>query len=158
MVVCFVLDRCPGQGWHCTSRVELDWSFGLWCWRRRRRRRIGYYRYYLQCDCHYYLWRGMFIPLCHPLSTKTRADFRVYWVQNIFVAGSIPALGSWNTNNAFALGAGSYTSSNHLWTGVINLPPSTQVQYKVRRSLSLTIRYSLILTGCSIDLVHSQGD
>ena len=44
--------------------------------------------------------------------------------------GSNAALGSWNTANAIALSASSYTSSNPLWTVTVNLTPGAVITYK----------------------------
>ncbi|KAJ5451902.1 Carbohydrate binding module family 20 [Penicillium cf. griseofulvum] len=50
--------------------------------------------------------------------------------QNIFLTGSISQLGSWSTSSAIALSAGSYTSSNPLWTTSVSLPVGTTFTYK----------------------------
>jgi glucoamylase len=50
--------------------------------------------------------------------------------QTIKIAGSVDALGSWNTNNAIALSAVDYTSSNHLWHGTVSFAAGTVIQYK----------------------------
>ncbi len=49
-----------------------------------------------------------------------------YWGQNVFVVGSIPALGSWNANNAIALTAATYP----IWSGTATLPTNTYFEYK----------------------------
>lgn len=46
--------------------------------------------------------------------------------QNVFVVGSIAALGSWNTNNAIALSSANYP----VWSGTVTLPANTAVEYK----------------------------
>lgn len=46
--------------------------------------------------------------------------------QNVYVVGNIPALGSWNTGSAILLSSATYP----VWSGTINLPPNTLVQYK----------------------------
>ncbi|KAF7549315.1 hypothetical protein G7Z17_g6457 [Cylindrodendrum hubeiense] len=48
----------------------------------------------------------------------------------IKIVGSIAALGSWNTNNAIALSASDYTSSNPLWKVTIPLPAGQAFEYK----------------------------
>lgn len=53
--------------------------------------------------------------------------------ENIKVSGSIPALGSWDTDKAVALSADKYTSSNHLWYVTVDLPAGTSFQYKYIR-------------------------
>ncbi|KAL7919963.1 glycoside hydrolase family 15 protein [Trichoderma austrokoningii] len=50
--------------------------------------------------------------------------------QTIKIAGSVPALGNWNTNDAVALSADDYTSSNHLWNVDVSFAPGTVIQYK----------------------------
>lgn len=50
--------------------------------------------------------------------------------QTIKIAGSVAALGSWDTNSAIALSAVDYTSSNHLWHGTVSFPAGTVIQYK----------------------------
>ncbi|CAK7202231.1 glycoside hydrolase 15 protein [Sporothrix eucalyptigena] len=59
-----------------------------------------------------------------------------YYGENIFISGSISQLGSWDTDNAVALSAIDYTSSNNLWFVTINLPPGTTFQYKYIRKES----------------------
>ncbi|MEV0565337.1 carbohydrate-binding module family 20 domain-containing protein [Dactylosporangium sp. NPDC050588] len=46
--------------------------------------------------------------------------------QNVYVVGSIPALGSWNTANAIALSSANYP----VWSGTVTLPSNTAVEYK----------------------------
>jgi len=46
--------------------------------------------------------------------------------QNVYAVGSIPALGSWNTNNAIGLSSGTYP----VWSGTATLPANTSFQYK----------------------------
>lgn len=55
------------------------------------------------------------------------------WGENIKLAGSIDALGNWNTNNAVALSADKYTDSNHLWYVTVTLPAGTSFEYKYIR-------------------------
>ena len=54
--------------------------------------------------------------------------------ETVYVTGNIPALGNWATSSgsggAVALDAAQYTSSNPLWTGVVNLPAGTSFEYK----------------------------
>ncbi|KAE9396568.1 glycoside hydrolase [Gymnopus androsaceus JB14] len=53
--------------------------------------------------------------------------------ENIFLAGSIPALGDWNTDDAIALSAADYTTDNPIWTVTIDLPANTLFDYKFIR-------------------------
>ncbi|KAJ5212774.1 uncharacterized protein N7498_004420 [Penicillium cinerascens] len=50
--------------------------------------------------------------------------------ENIYISGSISALGDWDTDDAVALSAGKYTSSNHLWYVEVTLPVGTSFEYK----------------------------
>jgi alpha-amylase len=66
----------------------------------------------------------------HGASSTVSATFAVNattWSgQNVYVVGSIPALGSWNTSNAIALSSASYP----VWKGTVALPPNTAFEYK----------------------------
>jgi alpha-amylase len=46
--------------------------------------------------------------------------------QNVFVVGSIPALGNWNPANAIALSSATYP----VWSATVRLPANTAFQYK----------------------------
>jgi alpha-amylase len=46
--------------------------------------------------------------------------------QNVYIVGSIPALGSWNTAHAVALSSQNYPS----WTAALSFPPNTYFEYK----------------------------
>ncbi|MER7279343.1 carbohydrate-binding module family 20 domain-containing protein [Dactylosporangium sp. NPDC000244] len=46
--------------------------------------------------------------------------------QNVFVVGSIPALGSWNTASAIALSSANYP----IWSATVTMPANTAVEYK----------------------------
>lgn len=50
--------------------------------------------------------------------------------QHIYISGSISELGNWNTNNAVALSADQYTSSNPMWYAVVTIPVGTSFEYK----------------------------
>lgn len=56
--------------------------------------------------------------------------------QNIYIAGSISQLGSWDTANAVALSASKYTSSSPLWYVVVTIPVGTSFQYKFMEETS----------------------
>jgi len=49
-----------------------------------------------------------------------------YWGQNVYVVGSIPELGSWNTDNAVLLSPDNYPQ----WSGFIDVPPGTPFEWK----------------------------
>ncbi|KAJ5212773.1 uncharacterized protein N7498_004419 [Penicillium cinerascens] len=53
--------------------------------------------------------------------------------ESVKLAGSIDALGDWNTADAVALSADKYTSSDNLWYVTVNLPAGTTFQYKYIR-------------------------
>ncbi|KAG0646292.1 hypothetical protein D0Z07_8248 [Hyphodiscus hymeniophilus] len=50
--------------------------------------------------------------------------------ENIKIAGDVSVLGNWDTDDAYALSAADYTSSNHLWFAKISFAPGTVIQYK----------------------------
>ncbi|CAD0040171.1 unnamed protein product [Aureobasidium pullulans] len=50
--------------------------------------------------------------------------------ENIYIVGSIPALGNWNAANAIALSASKYTSSNPLWFVTLNFATGSSFNYK----------------------------
>ncbi|KAL2007730.1 hypothetical protein VTN00DRAFT_7712 [Thermoascus crustaceus] len=50
--------------------------------------------------------------------------------ETVYVVGSIPALGSWNPDDAVALSADKYTSDDPLWYGTVSLPAGVSVEYK----------------------------
>ncbi|KAK7711543.1 glycoside hydrolase 15 protein [Botryosphaeria dothidea] len=57
--------------------------------------------------------------------------------ENVFLAGSNAALGSWAPASAKALSADKYTSSNNLWYVTVSLAPGTSFSYKyIRKSSS----------------------
>ncbi len=57
--------------------------------------------------------------------------------ENVFVVGSIPALGSWNTANAIALSSANYP----VWSGTVNLPANTTVEYKYIKKNGSTVTW-----------------
>ncbi|PMD45419.1 carbohydrate-binding module family 20 protein [Hyaloscypha variabilis F] len=50
--------------------------------------------------------------------------------ETIKIAGDVSILGDWDTSDAYALSASSYTSSDHLWDGTISFAAGTVIQYK----------------------------
>ncbi|KUJ13234.1 starch-binding glucan 1,4-alpha-glucosidase [Mollisia scopiformis] len=50
--------------------------------------------------------------------------------ETIKIAGSVASLGDWDTLDAVALSASSYTSSNPLWDVALSFAPGTVIQYK----------------------------
>jgi len=62
--------------------------------------------------------------------TTVQVTFHEYattdWGQNVFVVGSIPALGNWDPNAALPLSSATYP----VWRGTANLPAGASIQYK----------------------------
>ncbi|ORX92788.1 glycoside hydrolase family 15 protein [Clohesyomyces aquaticus] len=56
--------------------------------------------------------------------------------QNIFVVGSIPSMGTWDTSKAVPLSASMYTSNAPVWYGSVNLGAGTSFSYKFIRKNS----------------------
>ncbi|KKA18333.1 Glucan 1,4-alpha-glucosidase [Rasamsonia emersonii CBS 393.64] len=56
-----------------------------------------------------------------------------YYGENIKMSGSIPQLGDWDTDDAVALSAANYTSTDPLWFVTINLPAGESFEYKYIR-------------------------
>ncbi|WP_165986337.1 carbohydrate-binding module family 20 domain-containing protein [Streptomyces sp. YIM 98790] len=56
-------------------------------------------------------------------------DASTTWGENIYVVGSIPALGGWNTDNALRLSADTYP----VWRLDLRLPAGTSFEYKYLR-------------------------
>ncbi|GAA1951248.1 carbohydrate-binding module family 20 domain-containing protein [Kitasatospora viridis] len=48
------------------------------------------------------------------------------WGQNVYLVGSVPALGGWNTSQAVPLSSAGYPA----WSGTVTLPAGTYVEYK----------------------------
>lgn len=53
--------------------------------------------------------------------------------ENVYICGSISELGDWDTDDAVALSASDYTSSDNLWFVTIDLPSGTSFEYKYIR-------------------------
>jgi len=62
--------------------------------------------------------------------TTVSVDFKVNatttFGQNVFVTGSIPALGNWDPNSAIPLSSATYP----VWDATVQLPSNTSVEYK----------------------------
>ncbi|KAJ5887363.1 Glucoamylase [Penicillium taxi] len=69
-----------------------------------------------------------------PGSTTTGITFDLTatteYGQNMFISGSICALGDWDTDDAIALSADDYTDSDHLWLVTIGLTAGEFFKYK----------------------------
>lgn len=60
------------------------------------------------------------------IATSFGVNASTTWGQNVYVVGNVAALGSWNTSSAILLSSASYP----IWTGTVNLPPPTVIEYK----------------------------
>ncbi|KAJ5112036.1 hypothetical protein N7532_000081, partial [Penicillium argentinense] len=76
--------------------------------------------------------------------------------QGIYLSGSISQLGSWDTDDAVALSADQYTSSNHLWYIEVTLPVGTSFQYKFLEKEGVSVTWEsdpnrsyTVPTGCA---------
>ena len=66
-------------------------------------------------------------PTANPTVAVTfAANVTTWWGQNVYVVGSILALGSWNTNAAVPLSSATYP----VWRGTVTLPAFTYFEYK----------------------------
>jgi alpha-amylase len=73
---------------------------------------------------------------CSSVAVTFEVNATTIFGQNVFVVGSIPALGSWNPANAVPLSAATYP----VWRGTVSLPPGTSVLYKyVKRNGSTVV-------------------
>ncbi len=63
---------------------------------------------------------------CASIAAAFSVNATTVWGQNVYVIGSVPALGSWNTASAVALSSAAYP----VWAATINLPPGTTFTYK----------------------------
>ncbi len=71
-------------------------------------------------------WNGPGGGSCTSIATTFQVDATTVWGQNVYVVGSIPALGNWNTASAILLSSAAYPT----WRGTVNIPPSTSFEYK----------------------------
>jgi alpha-amylase len=85
-----------------------------------------------------------------------QVDATTFWGQNVYVVGSIPPLGSWNTANAILLSSAAYPT----WRGTVNIPPSTSFEYKfIKKDGSNVVwetgsnrAYTTAASSCSVTL------
>jgi glucoamylase len=62
--------------------------------------------------------------------------------ENVYIAGSIDALGDWDTSDAVALSAADYTSSDPLWFVTVDIAAGTVFEYKyIRKESDGTIEW-----------------
>ncbi|NUP46525.1 MAG: alpha-amylase, partial [Catenulispora sp.] len=60
------------------------------------------------------------------VSASFNATVTTWYGQNVYVVGSVPALGSWNVANAVPLSSANYP----VWRATVTLPPNTAFEYK----------------------------
>jgi glucoamylase len=60
------------------------------------------------------------------VSVTFNENATTYFGQNVYVVGSIPALGSWNTANAVPLSSAGYP----IWSATVSIPSNTAFSYK----------------------------
>lgn len=60
------------------------------------------------------------------MATSFNVEATTHWGQNVFVVGSIPALGDWNPAGAVPLSPAAYP----IWRATAHLPPGTAFEYK----------------------------
>ncbi|MFI5838723.1 carbohydrate-binding module family 20 domain-containing protein [Catenuloplanes sp. NPDC051500] len=65
-------------------------------------------------------------PPASNVAVTFNANATTIWGQNVFVVGSVSALGAWNTAAAVPLSSAAYP----VWSGTVSLPPNTAVEYK----------------------------
>ncbi|GAA4587941.1 alpha-amylase [Actinoplanes octamycinicus] len=75
-------------------------------------------------------------------SSTTQVTFKEYatttWGTNVFVVGSIPALGNWDTSKAIALSSSGYPT----WSATVTLPTGTAFEYKyVKKDANGTVTW-----------------
>jgi alpha-amylase len=72
------------------------------------------------------IYGGAKLPAPTSIATSFGVNATTVWGQNVYVVGNVAALGAWNTGSAVLLSSASYP----VWSGTINLPPSTSIEYK----------------------------
>jgi len=80
-------------------------------------------------------WNGPGGSGCSTIAATLEVNATTVWGQNVFVVGSIPALGNWNTGSAVALSSASYP----IWRGTVNLPTNTTFAYKYIKKEGSTV-------------------
>ncbi len=80
-------------------------------------------------------------PAANPTVAVTfAATVTTSWGQNVYVVGSIPALGSWNPAASIPLSSATYP----VWRGTVTLPAGTYVEYKyIKKNPDGTIEWEV---------------
>jgi alpha-amylase len=74
---------------------------------------------------------------CTTAAVSIAANVTTTFGQNVFVVGNTAALGNWDPAGAVALSSASYP----VWTGAVNLPAGTSVQYKYIKKEGTTVTW-----------------
>jgi alpha-amylase len=72
------------------------------------------------------IYGGAKLPAPTTIATSFGVNATTVMGQNVYVIGNVAALGAWNTGSAVLLSSAGYP----VWSGTINLPLSTSVEYK----------------------------
>jgi hypothetical protein len=75
-------------------------------------------------------WHDGSLDSCTQVPVSFQVTAQTAYGESVYVIGSVPALGEWNTDAAVALSADQYTDSNPLWQGSVSLAVGQDVQYK----------------------------
>jgi len=67
------------------------------------------------------------------IAVRFNVNASTYFGENVYVVGSDPILGEWNTGNAFPLSAGGYSDARPLWAATAYLTAGTEVKFKYAR-------------------------
>lgn len=73
------------------------------------------------------------VPVCEAVAVNFEARVSTAFGESVFLVGSLPALGAWNTDNAVALSADDYTQQDPVWKGPVTLPLGQDVEFKFIR-------------------------
>ena len=85
--------------------------------------------------------------------------------QDVFISGSAPQLGSWDTGKAIALSAGDYQASYPRWWAILDLSAGTSIEYKyIVKEADGSVRFEgdpnrrfTVPTGCAKEIsLHDQ--
>jgi hypothetical protein len=69
-------------------------------------------------------------PTCTAIDVLFEVRSRTSFGEAMYIVGSVPSLGSWDTTAAIRLNAEGYTEDNPVWKGTVSLAIGTDVQYK----------------------------
>lgn len=76
---------------------------------------------------------GTYDPPCATaFSVEVTFDVReiTQYGESVYVSGSVPELGEWDTSLAVQLSAENYTAEEPMWLGMVTMPVGSRVEYK----------------------------